>query len=118
MRFAMFTVAILSIVTCVTAGEDTIKHDPPNHISSEESSVMIRGRVQIYGNEPHTFAGIVDENGTEYAVYPRSSEDELRPLQGYLIEFTVIMLDETQGYGGMFLGGGTVTPVSWEILTM
>jgi hypothetical protein len=32
----------------------------------------LTGRIQIYGNEPHTFAGIIDEDGTEYAIYPRN----------------------------------------------
>jgi hypothetical protein len=83
------------------------------------AQTKILGRVQIYGNEPHTFVGIVDQNGTEYAVYPSSQEEELRKLQGYLIEFTVVFLDEEepQSYGGLFLKGGTVTPVTWEILS-
>jgi len=76
----------------------------------------LTGRVQIYGSEPHTFVGIVDENGKEYAVYPREKEEELRKLQGYLIEFTVIFQDDPQAYGSLFLKGGTVTPVKWEIM--
>ena len=81
-----------------------------------ESTIILKGRVQIYGNEPHTFAGIIDENGTEYAVYPPSIEAELRTLQGHMIEFTVVLLDEPQGFGSIFLKGGTITPVKWEII--
>ena len=81
-----------------------------------ENTAKIIGSVRIYGNEPFTFVGILDENGTQYAVYPRAKEDELRMLQGHLIEFTVIFLDEPMGEGGMYLKGGTVTPVSWEII--
>ena len=80
------------------------------------STVKITGRIQIYGNEPHTFAGIIDENGVEYAIYPPSKEDELRTLQGYVIEFIVEMLDEPRGLGGLQLRGGTVTPVEWRII--
>ena len=83
---------------------------------NRENQIKIRGKISIFGSEPRTFAGIVDENGTEYAIHPSSREDQLRKLQGHLIEFTVIMLDEPSGYGGMFLKGGTVTPVSWEII--
>jgi hypothetical protein len=83
---------------------------------SMENTIKILGKIQIYGNEPHTFVGIIDENGTEYAVFPPAKEEELRTLQGYLIEFTVILLDEPQGYGSLFLKGGTVTPIKWEIL--
>jgi hypothetical protein len=78
--------------------------------------VKITGTVQIYGNEPHTFAGITGENGEEYAIYPPSREDELRALQGRLIDFTVIILDEPKGFGSLFLRGGTVTPVEWHII--
>jgi hypothetical protein len=83
---------------------------------SMKNTVKITGMVQIYGNEPHTFAGIAGENGEEYAIYPPSCEDELRTLQGRLIDFTVIILDEPKGYGGLFLRGGTVTPVEWRII--
>ena len=76
--------------------------------------MKILGQIQIYGNEPHTFAGIVDQDGTQYSIYPPSVETELRSLQGCLIEFTVIMLNEPQGYGAAFLKGGTVTPLKWE----
>jgi hypothetical protein len=92
--------------------------------NSQNSPVMvgegitthITGRVVVFGSEPHTFVGIVDENETEYAVYPTDREKELRSLQGHLIEFTVILLNESQGYGSLFLKGGTVTPVKWEII--
>jgi len=76
----------------------------------------LTGRIQIYGNEPHTFVGIIDENGAEYAVYPPEQEEKLRKLQGHLIEFTVIFLDKPQGYGSLFLQGGTITPLEWRII--
>ena len=81
-----------------------------------ETSVTIRGRIVIFGSEPHTFVGIVSEDGTEYSVYSPSHEAELRRLQGYKIEFTVVLLDEPKGYGSLFLKGGTVNPLSWKIL--
>ena len=81
-----------------------------------DSSIKITGRVQVFGNVPHTYTGIVDEEGRQYSVYPPSAEEQLRGLQGHLIEFTVILLDTPQGYGSMFLQGGTVTPLSWEII--
>ena len=83
--------------------------------TGQENTIKILGRIRIYGSEPRTYAGIVDENGTAYAIYPPSAEDELRRLQGHIIEFSVIVLDEPQGYGSLFLRGGTVTPLSWEI---
>ncbi|MCL2042558.1 MAG: hypothetical protein FWG89_00305 [Treponema sp.] len=114
MRFNFLAVATLSILSCVTAGESI--HDSPDHVSGEESTVRITGRVQIYGNEPFTFVGIIDEDNAEYAVYPPSVADELRSLQGYVIEFTVILPDEPQGDNSMFLLGRTVTPVSWRVI--
>jgi len=83
---------------------------------SVENTMKILGRTQIYGNEPHTFVGIIDENGTEYAVYPPSQEEKLKTLQGHLIEFTVVLLDEPKGDGSIFLKGGTVTVVKWELV--
>jgi len=86
--------------------------------NSQASTVEIKiiGRVKIFGNEPHTFVGIVDEKGTEFAVYPREQEEKLRKLQGHLIEFTVIVLDEPKGEGSLYLKGGTVQPLEWSII--
>ena len=82
----------------------------------EENIAKITGRVVIYGNEPFTYVGIVDQNGIVYSVYPADKEAELRSFQGHLIEFIVIFLEEPRGYGSLFLIGKTVTPVSWIIL--
>jgi len=85
--------------------------------TSENCMTKITGRIQIYGNEPHTFVGIIDrQDGMEYAVYPPSKEEELRGLQGRLIEFTVIKQDKPMGLGGLQLRGGTVTVVEWRIV--
>jgi len=119
MRLVLFALAVLCVLSCGTASGDQFGQGSPGNsspASEVENTVKITGMVQIYGNEPHTFVGIVDENGTEYAVYPPSQEAELRKLQGHLIEFTVIMLDEPKGEGGLYLKGGTVTPISWEII--
>ena len=81
-----------------------------------ENTIKITGRVEVFGNVPHTFTGIVGEDGRQYAVYPPDMEEQLMGLQGHLIEFTVLLLEEDRGYGSLFLRGGTVTPLSWEIL--
>ena len=83
---------------------------------NEENIVKILGRIELFGSGLHVFAGIVDENGTAYAIYPPSTEVELRSYQGHLIEFTVVKLDEPRGAGALFLRGGTVTPLGWEIV--
>jgi len=84
--------------------------------NGEENIVKITGKVEIYGNEPFTYVGIVDQNDIIYSVYPPEKENELKRLQGRLIEFTVILLDEPRGYGSLYLKGKTVTPVTWMIL--
>jgi len=85
--------------------------------NTSDSTTTITGMIQIYGNEPHTFVGIIDhQDSTEYAVYPPSKEEELRGLQGHLIEFTVVKQDEPMGLGGLQLKGGTVTVVEWGII--
>ena len=83
------------------------------HEICTENAVTIVGRIQIYGNSPHTFAGIIDRNGVEYAIYPPELERKLRTLQSHLIEFTVVVLAAPQS---LILRGGTVTPLKWNIL--
>jgi len=119
MRLIVIALAALSVFSCGTAASDQREQGLPIETplaTNVENTGKITGMVQVYGNEPHTYVGIIEGNGTEYAVYPSSSEDELRKLQGHLIEFTVIFLDEPKGEGGLYLKGGTVTPLGWEIL--
>ena len=114
MKFILVTLVFFFMAFNVfSAGiRDSMSDNKPDTVNT----ITITGMVQVYGNSPHTFVGIVDENGVEYAVYPRSKEDALRPLQGHLIRFTVILFDEPRGFGGMSLRGGTVEPVSWVII--
>ncbi|MDR3325579.1 MAG: hypothetical protein LBS82_06330 [Spirochaetaceae bacterium] len=76
----------------------------------------IQGRVLIYGNEPHTYAGIETTDGKRYAVFPPDKEQEIRSAQGSLVEFVVVFAEKPQGYGALFLRDGSVTPLSWRIL--
>jgi len=118
MKAFVLTFFIFIIVSCASNppvnSAETIESGNQGG-GSMENTIKIRGQIQIYGNEPHTFVGIAAEDGTEYAVFPPAKEDELRMLQGHLIEFTVVLLDEPQGFGSLFLKGGTVTPIKWEI---
>lgn len=109
---ALFVVFCLFSCVTVTKAENTGAKNTSEDKSVENTS-KITGRVQIYGNEPHTYVGIIDENDVEYLVTPPSVGDELRKLQGRLIEFTVVIVSESPS---MFLKGGTVKPVEWKII--
>ena len=116
MRFSALLIA-LCFFSCVATKADNagVEYSSTSEDKGVESYSKIKGMVKIYGNEPHVFVGLVDEDGTEYAIYPRAKEDELRQLQGHLLEFLVEFVDE-KSYGSLFLKGGIVTPVSWEII--
>ena len=75
----------------------------------------IRGRVVVFGSEPHTFAGIVTGDGRQYNVTPPEKEEEIRKLQGYEVNFTVIFLDLPAGPPGLALRDGAVELLSWTI---
>jgi len=83
-----------------------------NPAGKGEKTTLV-GRVAIFGNEPHTFVGIVDEHDVAYSIYPPNNEAELRKLQGNFIEFTVIMLDKPQDYAGKVLGR-SLTLIEWK----
>ena len=106
--FLFFLFAALNIFSLGKKEADNSSQNPP---PGANNTVNIVGQIRIFGSEPHTFVGIVDQNGVEYAVYSPHREAELRRLQGNLIEFTVVMLDEPRSFGGIFLRGGTVTPL-------
>ena len=82
------------------------------------NSITFLGTLVLYGNEPVSFAGIISVEGTEYAVYPREMVEELRTLQGHLIEFTILPLaeEEARGLENTYLGGGWVRLLSWKII--
>jgi len=131
-RFAFFTLFFIVTVSVVFSfgRKETVSNSqspPVINVESVDTAVQadtgesnttkITGRIQIYGSEPHTFVGIIDQQDkTEYAVYPPSKEAELRGLQGHIIEFTVVKQDEPMGLGGLQLKGGTVTVVEWKIV--
>ena len=127
MKSIIFLLLFVSIIPNVfSCGKKEKKNYQPltvENLSTEdqtntgtENMIKLTGRVQIYGSEPHTFVGIVDERGTEFAVYPPEQEEKLRRLQGHLIEFTVIFLDEPKGEGALYLKGGTINPIEWSII--
>ena len=128
MRLLFFTLfSIVAVSGCISFGAGEKARNPPNNDAEAVGAAnpadanmggtaKIIGTIQVFGNEPRTFVGIVDQDKTEYAVYPPSREEELRRLQGHLIEFTVVFLDEPHGPGSLFLKGGTVTPIKWEII--
>ena len=130
MKFIFFLIFFVSIIGSVFSfGVKEVNNSKPLPVASPdpintgekfntdmENVIKITGYVQIYGNEPHTFAGIKDENGVEYSIFPPEQEEKLRSLQGNLIEFTVTTLDKPQGYGSLFLKGETVTPLNWKII--
>ena len=95
---------------------ETIESNDSRTDNDMENLKIIVGRVEIFGNVPNTYVGIIEEKGKRYSVYPPSQEEALRDLQGYDIEFNVILLDTPQGYGSLFLRDGTVTPLSWVII--
>jgi len=89
-----------------------------NEVDAEGHTIII-GRIHIGsagGDHPaSSFVVIEDENGIKYSVYPPEIEKELRMYQSRLIKFTVIILDEPQGWGGLIVRR-TITPISWEII--
>jgi hypothetical protein len=104
------------VFSCGTSKKKTGPQSGDAVIIDESDTVTLTGRVQIYGSEPHTFPGIVDAEGVEYAVYAPGKDGEIRDLQGYLIEFTVVFLKDNPVYESLFLKGGTVKPIEWKII--
>ena len=87
-----------------------------NIVFSEEDYVIITGRVWTGGTGPNGNWIYIEERGRiRYSIYPPEKEDELRDFNGYLIEFTAIILNEPLGYRGT-VTGRTLTPVSWKVI--
>lgn len=130
-RYVLCTLALLVLGTALVSArgkkdvkessvtvpaQKTVAEAPvaPEKIGDE---MTFRGMVKIFGNEPHTYAGIQTEDGVKtYAVFPAESEKLIRKLQGRLVEFTVVLLYKKAGTGSLYLKDGTVQPLSWKIV--
>jgi len=114
-RFAVAIIIVLvPIVACALSASSCVSGGSS---SGKGKTEIIRGRVKIYGNEPHTYAGIeLEDKSKIYAVSPKEMDPVIRELQGHLIEFKVIMLVNPQGEASLFLKDGTVKLVSWKII--
>jgi hypothetical protein len=118
MRTRSFFVLILVLASCVSSGTKKASaeaEEPLMTAANTEVTQIIRGRVVVFGSEPHTFAGIVAEDGRHYNITPPEKEKEIRKFQGYVINFTVIFLDVPVGPPGLALQDGTVKLLSWTI---
>ena len=90
---------------------------PPPAIENERTNERtIIGRIVMFGNEPFSYAGIVDQEGIEYFIYPREEGDSMRMYQGHLIRFIVISVQENPSYESSNFRGGQVRILSWSLL--
>jgi hypothetical protein len=81
-----------------------------------DNTGVLRAVVKVYGNEPHTYAGL-EAGGKHYAIWPPSMERQLRALQGRTLDFTVRFVPRDKNhfvYGSIFLKDGTITPIAWK----
>ncbi|MDR0597404.1 MAG: hypothetical protein LBG14_02740 [Treponema sp.] len=116
MRTWSFFVLIAALASCVSSGtEKAFAGAEEPLMTGTDITRTIRGRVVVFGSEPHTFAGIVAGDGRQYNVTPPEKEEEIRKLQGYEVTFTVIFLDIPAGPPGLALRDGTVELLSWTI---
>lgn len=73
--------------------------------------VTVVGQIGVYGNEPHTWLGFVDQKGVEYALDATADTlQELRKLQGIILEITgkLDAVSAGQPVGFQALSGGTL----------
>jgi len=106
--------AVLLLVFLFTAFNVFASGKKEKNPAGKGGKTTLVGRIAVFGNEPHTFVGIVDEHDVAYSIYPPNNEAELRKLQGNLIEFTVILLNKPQGYAGKVLGR-SLTLIEWKV---
>lgn len=79
--------------------------------SAKLESVTVVGQIGVYGNEPHTWLGFVDNKGVEYGLEASGKDlKELRNLQGILLELSGLLepVPEGQPVGYQTLSGGKI----------
>ena len=115
--FIIVLVPVLACALCASSCVSRSVSSGGSTSSEKEKTELIRGRVKIFGNEPHTYPGIETEDHSKiYAVSPPEKEKAIRELQGHLIEFKVRFLVKPEGEGSLYLKDGTVVPLAWKII--
>lgn len=87
----MKTGLILLLMACAVTGAGFSMARKPQEAASQEISrqVTVTGLVGVYGNEPHTWLGFVDQQGTDYGLDgPAELLESLRTMQGILLRIT------------------------------
>ncbi len=79
--------------------------------SAKLEPVTVVGQIGVYGNEPRTWLGFVDNKGVEYGLEASEADlNELRNLQGILLEISGLLepVPEGQPAGFQTLSGGKI----------
>ena len=87
--------------------------------STQQVDVEISGHISVYGSEPHTFIGIVSDDGRQYTI--KADPDvlkELRLLQGKHIRFTgsVVSVKDEAGFSFQMLKDGVFVLEVWGVI--
>jgi len=109
---AAFAITALILSSCKTVS------NTENSFEYTEVPVVgtigtVTGMVHMRDDGPLIWVVIIDINGIGYTVISDPIVDELRWLQGYLIEFTIVYEEyrETGLYRGRI-----VTPIEWKVI--
>lgn len=98
----LFTGFFVSAIFCYSRAKDTVV-----------------GHIQIYGNAPVTYAGIVTVEGQVYTIYVPEGSDfsvaDITAKQGSPIELTG-KIDKSQKGGFQVLKDGVFTVYEWRVL--
>ena len=87
-----FLCSFFSLFSCVSEEKKQVKMD-------ETSIITISGKIEIKGNEPHTYIAIVIDNGTEYAIVGDLEELIRSEYQNVIVELEGIVVSQAVGPG-------------------
>ena len=79
--------------------------------TAQMEPVTVVGQIGVYGNEPHTWLGFVDNKGVEYGLEASEKDlKELQNLQGILLEISGLLESVSEGkpVGFQTLSGGKI----------
>ncbi|MCR5188111.1 MAG: hypothetical protein K6C97_04185 [Treponema sp.] len=89
---------------------------------AKAKSLTLSGHIQVYGNEPFTFIGLVTDDGKEYSLQAENEVlSELRKSQGYKIEITGFLEAKEKSSDGSVIApntlkDGIITLSEWKFI--
>lgn len=103
-RYVILSLFVLAVLACKE--NNTVRKE-----NSSSQTISFTGQIKIYGNEPHTYVGVVSSDGAKYIV-DQAYQNALRELAPGVYKFTGY-INKTTDTPALFVQDGIFVPIRY-----